>query len=172
MDYSKVLDSLKLTPRVLLGVALGTGFLIVAPVRLVTTLGMSALLTSYRGWIGGAFVISSALLLGHGVSAISAFIARRWTEHLKLKRMQRALEKLSPPEQAVLAEYFTNGTTTRHFEISDGIVNGLVVKRILYRSSNIASYFTAFPFNVQPWVWEYLREHPSLIDAADVRDDD
>ncbi len=48
--------------------------------------------------------------------------------------------------------------------MSDGVVGGLLTKRILYRSSSLSLSYTTFAYNLQPWAWEYLNSHPRLLD--------
>jgi Super-infection exclusion protein B len=45
------------------------------------------------------------------------------------------------------------------------VVNGLVSETVLYRSSNMSALGTTFPFNIQPWAWDYLNEHPELLNG-------
>ncbi|MGZ8956077.1 MAG: super-infection exclusion protein B [Methylovulum sp.] len=50
--------------------------------------------------------------------------------------------------------------------LSNGVIKGLILEDILYRSSSVSSPrhgFMSFAFNIQPWVWEYLNKHSYLL---------
>lgn len=44
------------------------------------------------------------------------------------------------------------------------VVLGLETEKIIYRASSLSSYYTNFPYNIQPWAWEYLNQHPDLLE--------
>lgn len=73
--------------------------------------------------------------------------------------------QLSEPEKEILRGYVHNSTTTLYFPMSDGVVGGLEAQRILYRSSNIG-HLDEWAYNIQPWAWEYLNDHPELLDKV------
>lgn len=51
--------------------------------------------------------------------------------------------------------------------MGSGIVNELVVLGIIYRSSNFADTVDEWSYNIQPWVWEYLHQHPELVSISE-----
>jgi hypothetical protein len=68
-DWLKsALEVVKLPLRWLWPLAIATGILVFAPSWLLTSLGLTDLVSSYRGWIGLAFLIVAALL-GAGIVA-------------------------------------------------------------------------------------------------------
>lgn len=163
MDPSKLLEILKLSPKSLLGIFIGTGVLVFAPNAILIQLGLTAVVSVFRGWIGGVFVLSGALLLSSGLDAT---IKKAWSYIIELreaKRRRKSFQYLSPPEKAMLAKYYNEKTSTLYISISDGIANGLAAKGYIYRASNIGAHGTTFPFNIQPWAWNFLHNDPSLV---------
>lgn len=80
-----------------------------------------------------------------------------------------SLQRLSAEEKAYLRGYILDNTKTQYFEVTDGVVQGLVAAKILYRSASITgryskSYIPMIAYNIQPWAWEYLNKHPELLD--------
>jgi hypothetical protein len=52
--------------------------------------------------------------------------------------------------------------------MDDGVIQGLVAEKILYRSANVGSLITGFAYNVQPWAWDFLNANPHvLVDLPD-----
>jgi len=50
--------------------------------------------------------------------------------------------------------------------LSNGVIKGLILEDILYRSSSVSlprHGFMSFAFNIQPWAWEYLNKHSYLL---------
>jgi hypothetical protein len=163
MDLTRFLEFLKLRPETLLGILLGTGVLVLLPESSLTKLGLLAFVSQFRGWLGGAFVLSSALLLGNGLSAVLRQGGRWISEIKESKARQKSFQYLSPPEKALLAKYVNDNTTTHYFDISDGIANGLEAKGFIYRASNVGAHYKTFAFNIQYWAWKCLHDNPRLV---------
>ena len=163
MDLTRLLEVLKLRPEALLGIVLGTGILVLLPEVALTKLGLMTFVSTFRGWLGGAFVLSTALMLGNGLTAAFRQARRYMSEIDESKRKRESFKYLSPPEKKLLAKYISETTTTQYLDISDGIANGLQAKGFIYRASNVGAYHTSFAFNIQPWAWKCLQDNPSLV---------
>jgi len=61
------LSFIKLSPRWLTPLALAAGVVLFGPSALIRTLGLDAVLNTYRGWIGAAFVVIVSLLAVAGL---------------------------------------------------------------------------------------------------------
>lgn len=107
-----------------------------------------------------------AQVISHLVFALSKVAQESWKTRQQRKQLTAKLTSLSPPEKAILATYLARATTTLSFDARDGVVGGLVAKKIIYRASNIPSSMLMFPYNLQPWVWDYLKETPEILDGA------
>jgi hypothetical protein len=121
-------------------------------------LGFSGFRRVHRVWFGGAVVGSVVYLFLGGLRAGY----RRFLEYREDRQIRQRLHKLTPYEKAVLRGYIVGQTRTQYFGVTDGIVAGLVAEGILFRPGAMGSP-DRFPFNIYPWVWDYLNEHPELL---------
>jgi hypothetical protein len=159
----RFLDWIKLSPRQLLAIALASGFLALAPDRFLEPLGLLTFRNTYRAWLGVPLLAAAALLGAYALTAAGSFVQQRFTWRRTLKRHQQALHGLSPAEQAVLRGYIFENTKTQYFALDNGVVQGLVSAGVLYRSANVGDVLTGFPFNIQPWAWQYLHFNRHLL---------
>jgi hypothetical protein len=163
-EWAKLADWLKLKPSLLVGVALASGFAVLAPATWLARLGLDSLVSEHRGWFGGALLVSVAVLLALSAAWLFGSAASPLVEWWQTKRLSGFLKTLSPPEKALLKKYLDQQTTTLYFSITDGVVNGLVQKRILWRAASLSAGFTDFAFNIQPWAWDYLKSRRQLVE--------
>lgn len=171
MDPTRLLELLKLRPETLLGILIGTGVLVFLPEGALARLGLLGFVSTFRGWLGGALVLSTALLLGNGFSAAVAQVKKYIVEFKFAKERRESFRYLSPPEKSLLANYHIDQTTTQYFEIADGIANGLQAKGFIYRASNVGAHYMTFAFNIQPWAWKCLQDDPSLVIDEEIDSD-
>jgi hypothetical protein len=169
MDYTKILDWIKLSPRHLLPLAIFTGFLVFAPPDLLDVFGLTDFVERYRMYFGLGFLLSAALLLGSGIAAGYDWRQRRREEAQFKQRLEQALEHLSEPEKEVLRGYIDSGTKTRYFSMKDGVVGGLRTQGILYPPNRLGD-MERWAYNIQPWAWDYLNDHPELLSKTPSED--
>ena len=145
-------------------IAIASAIVLFTPASALQILGLDAIRATHRTWIGGAFVLSAALFFTSVAGRLAQLVAPDLIQRWNASQQRKALHTLSRPEREVLAEYLLHDTSTRSFAISDGVVGGLVAKRILYRASNVGHPGSmSFDHNLQPWAWDYLRRHPALV---------
>ncbi len=162
MDFSRLLDWIRLSPKYLLPIAIFTGFPLFAPVEWLDAFGITEMVERYRALFGLAFLASTTLLLSSGLTAIYEYVKQRRNQAQLTKQLQQRLHRLSEPEKEVLRGYIHNESTTRYLPMTDGVVSGLEAKKIIYRSSNVG-HIEEWAYNIQPWAWEYLNSHPELL---------
>ena len=162
MDFSRLLEALKGATFVFLAALCASGLLLFRPEAFGVT--MSA---EQRFAVVCTFLLSGFLLVSQaGAWAVRGVRKAQAKSNAKGERAQR-LKELSPPERAILKLYVDNGTTTRSFSMTDGVVRGLVAKRILYQASNIPKGLQMnLEYNLQEWAWRLLAEHPTLLEGA------
>lgn len=163
MNWNASIEWLKLKPQYMLPISLTTGVITLGPPTLLHALHLEGIAKTYPAWFGGAFLLSTALLVSHG-----AFLGvGTATRHCRAKKAQKLridrLHKLTDAEKAVLRGYFDEGTPTQHLRMSDGIAGHLEGFRILFRSSDVSVHQDLFPYNLHPWAREYLSLHPELL---------
>jgi hypothetical protein len=171
MELSRLLELLKLKPETLLGILLGSGVLVILPESALAKLGLLVFVSAFRGWLGGALVLSTALLLASGLS-VSLRQGRRYvTEFIESRTRRESFKYLSPSEKKLLARYLEEQTQTQYLDIRDGVANGLQAKGFIYRASSVGANYTSFAFNIQPWAWKCLHDSPGLV-IYDAEEDD
>ena len=75
----------------------------------------------------------------------------------------KLLKNLSGSEKRMLKSYFEKDTKSRMCHVADGGVTGMVGKGILFCPSEYR-YGVQAAFNITEWAWEYLKEHPKLLE--------
>lgn len=167
MDWTKALDTLKLGPRVWFAVLTVATFSLFARGWLLDTFALSAIITEYRSWLGLIWVVSAAFLTSHVFAALGISLKTDLIQPFAHRRRLRVrLSNLTPDERGFLGSYLKANTRTLEATLGNGVVAGLARERIVYRASSVASDFTACAFNIEPWVWSYLRKHPELVDLT------
>ena len=163
IDISKALEWFKLSPRNLTGLAIISGMYLLLGPRQLAYLGLMSINTQARPWIAVVFLVSVGLLLAHLLSDLVTIGRKWWKQRMKSKSLKAELHKLSPEERAILATYVRRETKTLRLGINSGVAGGLEAAGIIYQSSSIGSMSTGIAYNIQPWAWDYLREHPELL---------
>jgi hypothetical protein len=116
--------------------------------------------------LGLALVASGSLLLIQLVAATGKLVTAPIRKRKFSKEIRQQLEALTYEEKLFLRPYILGGDNSVLASYSDGIANGLVAKRILYRASSVSVPGTmmAFPFNLQNYARKELTKHPDLLD--------
>jgi len=171
MDWSRLLDAIKLAPRYLLAVALATGALLLGPAALTDAIGLSGIVAKFRAWFGAALLFSVALLAAHALAPVGSWIRAQFDWWVQLRAGRRRLRQLTPDEKQILSRYILEDTRTQSLSIMDGTVKELEAMGIIRRASSLGHGPWGFAYNIQPWAWTELRKHPDLVDLKkeDVR---
>ena len=163
-SLSKLTEWLKLKPRYLFSLSLVSGFLIFSPENWLLGLGLDSLVQSYKGWIGGVFLISIVLLLTNILAYLVEPIQGSINDWRRTIVYSKQLKSLSSEEKEVLKRYIEGDTQSQRLGMLDGIASGLAAKNILYRSSSLSTASGYIAYNIQPWAWIYLKKHPEILD--------
>jgi superinfection exclusion protein B len=124
------------------------------PQAVAAFLGIVKLRDQWRPWLGALAVVSFAgLLVAAGSKAVGL-----WQRRRRRKLLLASLRTLSLDEKQLLSSYMTPRTTTRYFDLEDGIVAGLAVRGILYRPTAMVDLAEGAAFNLLPSVWNELME--------------
>ena len=144
-------------PVVLMGVAIATGIGVFATDGFIAQLGLLELRNQHRAYVGGAFILSGAMLGAQGLAAVAQMARRRYRRHRLEAQSREALHALTPDEKAYLLPFVLGGQTRTVFRAQDGVAGGLIAKKILYQSSTIGSMLSGFAHNLQPWARSTLK---------------
>jgi len=166
MDLSKLLDTIRLSPKYLVPIFLASGFLLFGPMQYTATLGLDGFVASYRSWVGLIFLLSSVLLLSHLLISIGSWVKRKLNEQKSLITATNRLRNLTSDEKIVLRGYIFPQTKTQVLDLTDGIVNGLVHAEIIYQAAAVGSLREGFAYNIQSWAWDFLNKNKHLLDDS------
>ena len=165
MDFTKLVDWLKLTPRYLIPIALVTGFAIFSSDSVLDTFGVKTFVADNRGYIGVAFLITVALLIPEA----GVLLYRRYTglrvKSTASKKLDRFLRNMTFEEKRILRQYIERQTKTAYFDIENGVVGGLDDDGIIYKATNLRRT-NRCAYNIVPDVWDYLQKHPDVLSTS------
>jgi len=158
----KLFDWLKTPAHYFLPVLAASAFGLFAPLPLLEFLGIDFWRIEGKAYLGSAFVISGAVVACHYGAVPLRWLLEKYRLLRSLRATHARLESLTPEEQERLAGYLKENTRTQKFWLEDGVVAGLAHANIIYAAVSQADR-DAFPFNIRPWVWDYLQKNPHLV---------
>lgn len=96
------------------------------------------------------------------------YFKNKYTGYITKQNMQGFLKQLTNDEKELLQKYLTENKRTQYIDISDGVVNGLVAKKLVYRASSVGGYMTSFAYNIQDIAFNILKENPKYLKINDI----
>jgi len=168
MDWSKIIDWIKLSPKYLLPISLVCGTLLFLETKWVGFFGLANIIDQFRPWISIIFFLSNALIISDIIFQIIKWGNKKITNKKKFMNMTKRLYDLTHEEKNILLGYFLNNSRTQYLSISDGTVKELEAFEIIYRSSNLGE-IDSWPYNIQPWAWIYIKNNwKKIFTDADI----
>jgi hypothetical protein len=172
MDYSKIIDFLK-QPQFVFVLAVTTGLIIFFPDSVVQKMGLYQSRSTFLPYISIIFLVSTVLFITQMSAKGFTWNKERRKKESDLRSRLKGLETLTKEERVILRRFIECQTMTQRLDVDSGIVNGLMLKGIIYRATERATsgfadqnyYGRVYgcDHNMQPWAWEYLIEHPHLL---------
>ena len=161
-----LLEAVKLTPKHLIAISLVLAFLLFGPVDKLQWFGVADVAKDYRQWLGIGFLACNALL-AVSVGQWAFVLGRNTIRKRQFKRdMLERLGRLTEDEKQILRFYIAEQTRGNTLRYDDGVVQGLVGSRIIYRSSNMGNLVEGFPFNIHEIAWNALNNDHSLLNGT------
>jgi hypothetical protein len=165
MDWLRTcLGWIKLKPRYLLGLAITCLTVVGLPKAWRQYLGYDGIINPYRGWISLVGLASGVYGLIVFMAGIPAWVFEKWKGWRFRQRAPTIVRKLSSQEKGYIANYIEKNASSLKFNIGDGVINGLVGKKVVYIGSSFSVDRGNLPFNLQPWVLEAFDKYPDLRD--------
>lgn len=160
------LDWFASKPSILFGIAVVCIVLVMMPESYREYLGYDGIIEPYRGWISIIGLTSGILWLVFILTKLTILIyyrlVKKWKDWRFNKLGPTILRDLSAQEKSYLAKYIKTNRSSLDFEISDGVINALQKKGVVYQASYVSKRFYNWDFNLQPWVLRTLKEHTQL----------
>ncbi len=158
-----LLEFLKLAPRYFIAFGIIAAFMLFASEKLLKQIGVFEFVQNHRSMIGLVLVVSMPLFLVSIFADIFAIIKEWWRKRQYYKSMTKRLNSLTEDEKQILRYYFAEQTRANTLRIDDGVVQGLVSKGIIYRSTSLGTVLDGFAHNISEFAWDYLQMHPHLL---------
>jgi hypothetical protein len=160
------LEFLKLAPRYFVAVAIVSGALLFFPDDFLDRIGLSTFVKDNRQWLGLALLVSSTLwtvfIIASGWNSTKKLLLQRKVR----RRVVKKLQALTEGEKEILRYYLAENTRANVLKIDDGVVQGLVTSRIIYRSTSMGNLVEGFGHNITDFAWDYLHLYPGLLDGT------
>lgn len=160
----ELIPILKIGQIPLFGLFFGSSLLLFGPDSLLELIGLTEFLRANHSIIGGIWLGSFCLLLGHLSSKLESMVVPYLKEKRRIKLLKRRVTNLSNSEKEALRSFFENNSKTQPFDMSHGVIGGLEALGVVFRSSNISVGEMFFAYTLQPWAWTHFGENPELID--------
>lgn len=97
------------------------------------------------------------------VRMLTAF--SRWAKgKIHHKRRVARLHALDSEEKTIFNSYISRDTRSLHFEFTNGTVANLILFGFLFRPNPYMDLRNPNPTVMMDWVWDYLHEHPELLE--------
>ncbi len=145
-----------------LALTIASGFGLFAPHHLLESLGLTFWREEGKFYSGTAFLLSASVASCAYGAILVQWLTKQYHMLSSQWAAQRRLKSLTPKEQELLSGYLKENTRTQELRIEDGIVAGLAHANIIYAAVSQADRY-AFPFNIRPWIWDYLKKNPHLV---------
>ena len=165
-EWKLALESLKVSSRYVVAVALAASAVLFLPTTFIETIGLKDFRQQSQPYLGGVFLLCSCILIVQAGMALWKWSKEHYSQHRSLRSAQAKMRVLTPEEKELLREYLQAKTKSRYLPMASGVVAGLIHADIIYRAANIGRAGSGdfkFAHNIQPWAWEYLNKHPEIL---------
>jgi hypothetical protein len=171
-----ITDWSKISPRIFFALTFICGVFLFGGNAFFKTLGLDGIQTQYRPYFGLGFLIFGALFISFPITEVAKWFYNWFKEKYKHQRMIKHYKEwfthLTPIQKEILRSFIKSNTRSMSLDFKDGTVNELMNAGIIYLPTNISIFknnprvdddgmYTAY--NIQPWVFKYLKEHPELL---------
>ena len=170
MKITDMLTKVTLPLKYKIVLAIGTAAALFIPRDITTKFFGFALEGFLRTTIGVLFLVFSSFSIAELTYEFFKIVGKgikdAISELRSSKQLIRDLHSLSDKEQEYLATFQRDNTISQNMPYNDGITQSLVYKKIVFLASRVSESGLYFPYNINPKVWTYIKEHPELLKNA------
>ncbi len=169
---ARVLDFLKSPNRAHFVLWVGSGALLFLPEVWLEALQVAGVRDYVEPFAGPLFFLLSVLFVAVGVEAGWKGAKKKRAARKAKECREARLGTLTPREIEVLRYFIFNETRGQQLSWQSAVVRGLEAERILVRvteaitagedpfTGEVSAYAG---YQLQPWAWDFLTEHPELL---------
>jgi hypothetical protein len=165
MDIKSILDFLRKPSAVLVTISLASGILLFLDYKLLSKMYLLSFRNVFGIYIGAVFLISTILICMFIFLYFYKNISGFFVERITLKARIKTITALNPDEKETIVQMYFRDSKSANLQISDSTTQLLEYKSFICRASVISVAFMYFSFFLQPWVIEYISEHPEFIEG-------
>ncbi|MEI6326807.1 MAG: super-infection exclusion protein B [Candidatus Roizmanbacteria bacterium] len=158
------LEWIKLKPRHLISLFAVSVLLLFLPQHILGLVALDSPVTNYRWIVGIVCIYSGISLLTDILIKLYMWVYRKFKIREKYINLYRELDHLSPEEKSIIREFISKETKTLYLDKESGVVGSLELSKIIYSGSSIGTDLNSWPYNLQPWAWEYIHKNPKVIE--------
>lgn len=162
----KIKEWLNLGVMPLLGILIFTSLFVFLPDGAITKIGLTEIKSKYGTYLGLAFFFSLSFLLAAAIYKVwNIWIGPNLKELANLYYLKKDAKNLTDEEKEILRYFIENKTRSANLSLKNGVVLGLEQRKIIIRLGILGTdaISMSFPFNIQPWAWEYFNKNPDLL---------
>lgn len=163
----KIKEWLNLGVLPLLGLMIFSSLFVFLPEIALDKLGLVEVKIKYSVYFGLGFVFSFSFLIATLIYRLwNIYIGHRLKDLTRLYFLKKDAKNLTADEKKILKYFIENQTRSASLSMKDGTVLGLENRKFIVRVGNLGTDAIrfAFPFNIQPWAWEFFNKNPGLLD--------
>jgi hypothetical protein len=164
---SKIKDWLNLGVLPLLGLLIFTSLFVFLPDVAISKIGLAEIKSKYSIYFGLCFIFSASFLVAAAIYKLwNIWIGPGIKQMANVYYLKKDAKSLTDEEKKLLRHFIENQTRSANLSLKDGVVLGLEQRKIIIRLGILGTdaYSMSFPFNIQPWAWEYFNKHRELLD--------
>ena len=141
-----------------------SAILLFLPKGVLKWVRLDELSEKYAPWIGMVFVFAAVIAFVKTFAWGFRKIQRRLKTNAGLKRMHDRLWELYPAERAIVIKMYLSPDRSARLSVSNPSASVLHGLKIIEHGSRFFSTYNDNPYYLQPWVCQYLDEHPEYFE--------
>lgn len=169
MDIGSILNFVKDTifNTTLYCVLMGVSFILLfLPKAVLKWVRLDEFSEKNAQWIGIVFVFSAIIAIVKILKWVFYKIQRHFKTKAAFKRMHERLWKLYPAERKIIIKMYRASDRTIWLHPSSSSATVLLNQNMIQHGSPIFSKCYENPYYLQPWVCEYLKDHPEYLEES------
>lgn len=132
-DIGEAFNGLKKSSPALIAICFASGFYVFAPKTVLQRIGLDGLPKIASQIIGGAFVLSVALM----ITILSSSFIKKMKGKRTIRKLEKQVDDLTPDEMLRLLMMFHQPGNTISMSLQDGITGTLFTKKMIYQATSI-----------------------------------
>lgn len=167
MDIGSILNFVKdaIFNTTLYCVLMGVSFILLfLPKGVLKWLNLDGISEKYAPWIGMVFVFAVVIAFIKIFTWGFRKVQRRIKTNAGLKRMHDRLWELYPAERDIVFRMYQSSNRSVRLSVSNPSASILHSLKIIEHGSQFFSTYNDNPYYLQPWVCQYLDEHPEYFE--------